>query len=53
MGNPFGLPKIDVLERLEDSKVTTYRTDMDGAVTFFLDGTSVAEGKPLIETNVP
>jgi competence protein ComEC len=53
MGNPFGLPKTDVLERLEDSKVTTYRTDMDGAVTFFLDGTRTAEGKPPIETNGP
>jgi len=53
MGNPFGLPKIDVLERIEDRHVTTYRTDMDGAVTFFLDGARVAEGKPPIETDVP
>jgi competence protein ComEC len=38
IGNPFGLPKVEVLERLESSRVTTYRTDMDGKVTFFLDG---------------
>jgi len=36
--NPFGLPKVDVLERLEGAKVTTYRTDMEGAETFYLDG---------------
>ena len=45
MGNPFGLPKMDVLERLEGRRVTTYRTDMDGAVTFFLDGAGVVEGR--------
>jgi competence protein ComEC len=45
--NPFGLPKLDVLERLEGAKVTTYRTDVDGAVTFFLDGqTVVARQRP-------
>jgi competence protein ComEC len=44
--NPFGLPKVDVLERLEGSKATTYRTDMAGAVTFFLDGrTAVPHGE--------
>jgi len=40
--NPFGLPKLDVLERLGDRKILTYRTDLDGATTFFLDGRSVA-----------
>jgi len=46
--NPFGLPNFEVLERLEGSSVTTYRTDMDGAVTFLLDGrrVAVAEGEP-------
>ena len=44
--NPFGLPKLDVLERLEGARVTTYRTDMDGAVTFFLDGRRVTIQKP-------
>ncbi len=39
--NLFGLPKLDVLERLERKSVTTYRTDLDGAVTFVLDGHSI------------
>ena len=39
--NPFGLPKTDVLERLGGLGVATYRTDMDGAVTFLLDGNGV------------
>ena|SRR5450432_1972819 len=42
-GNPFGLPKMEVLQRLVNSNVSTYRTDMDGAVTFFLDGVRVFE----------
>ena len=36
--NPFGLPKLDVLERLGSRRILTYRTDLDGAVTFILDG---------------
>jgi competence protein ComEC len=40
--NPFGLPRAEVLERLGDSHVRTYRTDMDGAVTLYLDGTNHA-----------
>lgn len=36
--NSFGLPKSVVLERLQASHVRTYRTDRDGAVSFFLDG---------------
>jgi competence protein ComEC len=39
--NSFGLPKSSVLERLQASRVRTYRTDLDGAVSFFLDGRSV------------
>jgi len=39
--NSFGLPKVDVLERLQDSNVVTYRTDMDGVITFWLDGSGV------------
>jgi beta-lactamase superfamily II metal-dependent hydrolase len=30
------------LQRLQQSHVTTYRTDTDGATTFFLDGTTVS-----------
>jgi competence protein ComEC len=38
-GNPFGLPKVEVLERLQG--VATYRTDMNGAATFLLDGRQI------------
>jgi competence protein ComEC len=37
----FGLPKPDVLERLQNSGVHVYRTDLNGAVTFYLDGHAV------------
>ena len=39
--NSFGLPKLDVLQRLQNSGVHVYRTDLNGAVTFYLDGHSV------------
>ncbi len=39
--NSFGLPKASVLDRLEASGVHVYRTDLDGAVTFYLDGRGV------------
>lgn len=37
----FGFPKPAVLARLQESGVHVYRTDLDGAVTFYLDGRSV------------
>jgi competence protein ComEC len=37
----FGFPKPDVLERLQNSGAHVYRTDLNGAVTFYLDGHSV------------
>jgi competence protein ComEC len=37
----YGLPKADVLERLQSAGVHVYRTDLNGAVTFYLDGHSV------------
>ena len=40
-GNSFGLPRIEVLGRLADAGTRVYRTDLDGAVTFYLDGHSV------------
>jgi competence protein ComEC len=40
-GNPFGLPRRETLERLADAGTRVYRTDLDGAVTFYLDGHSV------------
>jgi len=39
--NTFGLPKPAVLDRLQASGVHIYRTDLDGAVTFYLDGHAV------------
>jgi len=39
--SPFGHPRSDVLERLEAAHVLTHRTDIEGAVTFILDGKSV------------
>jgi len=40
-GNSFGLPRSEVLRRLSDAGARVYRTDLDGAVTFYLDGHSV------------
>ncbi len=42
----FGLPKPDVLARLQASGVHVYRTDLNGAVTFYLDGHSVTPWLP-------
>jgi competence protein ComEC len=39
--NVYGHPRREVLARLTQSTVTTYRTDLNGAVTFYLDGRSV------------
>ncbi len=41
MRNVYGHPRWDVLNRLAESKISTYRTDMNGAVTFYLDGKNV------------
>jgi competence protein ComEC len=40
-GNSFGLPRAEVLSRLADAGARVYRTDLDGAVTFYLEGHSV------------
>lgn len=40
-GNSFHLPKIETLARLAEAGARVYRTDLDGAVTFYLDGRSV------------
>ncbi len=39
--NVYGHPRQEVLDRLAQSKVGTYRTDASGAVTFYLDGRNV------------
>jgi competence protein ComEC len=40
--NVYGHPRLEVLTRLAESGVVTYRTDLNGAVTFYLDGKSVS-----------
>lgn len=40
-GNLFGLPRYETLQRLAAAGTRVYRTDLDGAVTFYLDGRSV------------
>ena len=44
--NVYGHPRRDVLERLEDDGVRTYRTDLNGAVSFYLDGKRVTAKLP-------
>ena len=39
--NYYGHPKLDTLEKLEAAHVHTYRTDLLGASTFYLDGQHV------------
>ena len=38
----MGIRREEVLDRLEEAHVRTYRTDMNGAVTFYLDGKTVS-----------
>jgi competence protein ComEC len=40
--NTFGHPRREVLARLAEAGIATYRTDLDGAVTFYLDGNRVS-----------
>lgn len=40
--NLFGLPRREVLDRLARSGTTVFRTDVEGAITFYLDGHSVS-----------
>jgi competence protein ComEC len=42
--NVYHHPRPEVLQRLQNARVSTYRTDVDGATRFFLDGrTATAE----------
>lgn len=40
-GNRFGHPRPETLQRLEEAGAATYRTDLHGAVCFYLDGRTV------------
>jgi competence protein ComEC len=46
--NTYGHPRREILARLGDAHVVTYRTDLDGAVTFYLDGNNVSPSLPLL-----
>ena len=39
--NSFGHPRPDVMQRYAEANIRTYRTDLAGAVSFFLDGKTV------------
>jgi beta-lactamase superfamily II metal-dependent hydrolase len=42
---------MEILARLEKARVQTFRTDLDGAVTFYLDGKTVSPTVPLAEVH--
>ncbi len=44
--NPFRHPRPEVMGRYAGSHITTYRTDLAGAITFYLDGKTVT-AKPV------
>jgi competence protein ComEC len=44
----FGFPRADVLQRLQASGAQVYRTDINGAVSFYLDGHSVTPWLPAL-----
>ncbi len=46
--NVYGHPRREVLERLQKAGVKTYRTDAEGAVSFYLDGKSVTPDVALL-----
>jgi len=47
--NVYGHPRREVLERLQRAGVKTYRTDEEGAVSFYLDGKSVTPAVAIIQ----
>jgi len=50
--NVYGHPRREVLDRLQHAGVITYRTDEEGAVSFFLDGRTVVPDIPLLRVPV-
>jgi competence protein ComEC len=49
--NTYGHPRREVLARLGQAHVLTYRTDLEGAVTFYLDGRTVTPFLPPAEVH--
>jgi competence protein ComEC len=47
-GNSFGLPRNETLARLAAAGTRVYRTDLEGAVTFYLDGHTVTPLVPSV-----
>jgi competence protein ComEC len=47
--NVYGHPRREVLERLQQAGVKTYRTDQEGAVSFYLDGKAVTPEVALVQ----
>ncbi len=47
--NVYGHPRREVLERLAEAHVFTYRTDLEGAVSFYLDGKTVTPALPALQ----
>ena len=47
--NVYGYPRREVLDRLAEAHVLTYRTDLDGAVSFYLDGKTVTPFVPELQ----
>ena len=47
--NVYGHPRHEVLDRLQRAGVATFRTDEEGAVSFYLDGKSVTPSIALIQ----
>jgi competence protein ComEC len=46
--NVYGHPRREVLERLQRAGVVTFRTDEEGAISFYLDGQSVSPSVAII-----
>lgn len=51
--NVYGHPRKEVLDRLAQAKIGTYRTDTDGAVSFYLDGRHVTPEILVQSSQVP
>ena len=48
--NSFGLPKFEILDRLSQSGAKVYRTDVDGAITFYLDGQNLTPSPAALQS---